>query len=298
LVEFCKRAGIPYEVYAFSSNIPDLLYTENKDSNGNVVGRILSNQFNKDDKQDCCPHDFCLYNFLSSKMNNQQFKTALSNLYYQVSSGYDGRSTVPRCLSLGCTPLNEAVVCAMDIIPQFQKEHGVQIVNATFLTDGEGHGMLGRGGYYYAGDCIVRDKKSKRTYTVKRNGRFAETDALLRMLKDKTGCNTIGIRLHDSPKLKNLRYSFWNEWDNETNKKFEIACRSYKQNKFCTAESGGYDELFIMQGNLKIEFDALDGLDEDASMTRIKNAFIKGNGSKKSSRVVAGRIIDIFCETH
>jgi hypothetical protein len=33
-------------------------------------------------------------------------------------------------------------------------------------------------------------------------------------------------------------------------------------------------------------------------MTRIKNAFIKGNGSKKSSRVVAGRIIDIFCETH
>jgi hypothetical protein len=118
------------------------------------------------------------------------------------------------------------------------------------------------------------------------------------MLKDKTGCNTIGIRLHDSHQLKRLRYSFWNEWDNETNKKFEIACRSYKKNKFCTAESDGYDELFVMQGNLKVEFDALDGLDEDASMTRIKNAFIKGNSSKKSSRVVAGRIIDIFCETH
>jgi len=298
LVEFCKRAGIPYEVYAFSSNIPDLLYTENKDSNGNVVGRhIISNQFNRDDKQDCQPHDFCLYNFLSSKMNNQQFKTALSNLYYHVSVGYDWRSAVPRSLALGCTPLNEAVLCAMDIIPQFQQEHGVQIVNATFLTDGAGHGMLGCGGYY-AGDCIVRDKKSKRTYKVNGNISFAETDTLLRMLKDKTGCNTIGIRLHDSHQLKRLRYSFWNEWDNETNKKFEIACRSYKKNKFCTAESDGYDELFVMQGNLKVEFDALDGLDEDASMTRIKNAFIKGNSSKKSSRVVAGRIIDIFCETH
>ena len=297
LVEFCKRAGIPYEVYAFSSNISELLYTETNDQYGNPV-RITSNQFNRDDKQDCSPHDFCLYNFLSSKMNNQQFKTALSNLYYQVSVGYNWQSTVPRCLDLGCTPLNEAVLCAMDIIPQFQKAHGVQVVNATFLTDGEGHGMLGRGGYY-AGDCIVRDKKSKRTYKVNGNGRFAETDTLLRMLKDKTGCTTIGIRLHDSHQLKSLRYSFWNNWNDENvNKDFEVACRSYKKDKFCTTDSDGYDEMFIVQGNLKVEFDGLDGLEDDASMTRIKNAFIKGNSSKKSSRVVAGRIIDIFCETH
>ena len=118
------------------------------------------------------------------------------------------------------------------------------------------------------------------------------------MLKDKTGCTTIGIRLHDSHQLKHLRYTFWGEFTEATNKSFENACRSYKQNKFCTIEGSGYDEMFIVQGNLKVEFDGLDGLEDDASMTRIKNAFIKGNSSKKSSRVVAGRIIDIFCETH
>ena len=34
----------------------------------------------------------------------------------------------------------------------------------------------------------------------------------------------------------------------------------------------------------------MDALDDDASYTRLKNAFIKGSGSKKSSRVIATRI--------
>ena len=286
LVEFCKRAGIPYEVYAFSSHVCPVLCTTDEDGH-----EVYPKQFIKEGN-DCDAHNFTLYNFLSSKMNPQQFKTALSNLYCKVRE--DSMYYGPRCLSLGCTPLNEAVLCAMNIVPQFQKDHGVQIVNTTFLTDGEGHGMLG----YESGGIVIRDKKTKRTYKLGNTRRGKETDALLRMLKDKTGCTTIGIRLHDSHQLKHLRYTFWGEFTEATNKSFENACRSYKQNKFCTIEGSGYDEMFIVQGNLKVEFDGLDGLEDDASMTRIKNAFIKGNSSKKSSRVVAGRIIDIFCETH
>ena len=55
-----------------------------------------------------------------------------------------------------------------------------------------------------------------------------------------------------------------------------------------------YDEYFIVKGDLKVETDAMDELAEGASMTRIKNAFIKGGNRKKASRVIANKMVDIF----
>jgi hypothetical protein len=45
-------------------------------------------------------------------------------------------------------------------------------------------------------------------------------------------------------------------------------------------------------GELKVETDAFEELPEDASNTRIKNAFMKGGNRKKSSRVIATRLVD------
>ena len=61
-----------------------------------------------------------------------------------------------------------------------------------------------------------------------------------------------------------------------------------------TIDVQGYDKYFIVKGDLKVEFDALDNVGDDASYTRIKNAFMKGNTSKKSSRVIASQIVDII----
>ena len=47
-------------------------------------------------------------------------------------------------------------------------------------------------------------------------------------------------------------------------------------------------------GDLKVETDALTALPEDASNTRIRNAFIKGGNRKKSSRVIATRLVDLI----
>ena len=74
---------------------------------------------------------------------------------------------------------------------------------------------------------------------------------------------------------------------------YEAACKQYKTENFVTVDSA-YDEYFIVKGDLKVEFDALDDLDGDASYTRIKNAFIKGGTRKKSSRVIATRMVEIF----
>ena len=286
LVEFCRKVNIPFEVYAFSSNVyspADLdHYSEEYDKWREQRGK----QWNSTDDRDCRPHEFSLYNFLSSRMNKREFATGLSNFWNLTLGCHSYAYPAPRCLSLGCTPLNEAIWCALDMVPAFQRANGVQIVNTVFLTDGEGHGMVG--GYTWRDNrSFITDKKTKKNYEMKGTGRRGgETDALLEMLRDRTGTNLVGVRLHDA---KNLRFLRYHVEDTE----YARLEKQYKNENFVTMESA-YDEYFIVKGDLKVETDAMDALDEDASMVRIKNAFIKGGTRKKASRVIANRMVDIF----
>jgi len=298
LTEFCNKASIPFEVYAFSSNIyreglegldrySDEYREKVKELNESKQYTIVN------ENTDVTPHEFQLYNFLSSRMSSKELKVGLQNFWYTayMCSTYSARTYYPRCLDLGCTPLNEAIVCAFDIIPEFQRQNGIQIVNSVFLTDGQGHSMGIRSSEDYYGklNSYVRDHQTRKTYTVGKSGygNQAETDVLLTMLKDKTGCNTIGIRLEDRKHLRQMRYTLGNDADMT-----ELA-KHWKKFNFITLDSA-YDRYFIVQGSLKVEFDALENLDEDASMAKIKNAFLKGSTSKKSSRVIANQLIDII----
>ena len=289
LVEFCRKVGIPYEVYAFSSNLYCPYNSYEDRDNYDAWYENRPKMWDSARETDCEPHDFQLYNFLSSRMNKRQYQTGLNNLWILTNSQehYNGHP-YPGSLSLGCTPLNEAVVCAMQQVPEFQRQNNIQIVNTVFLTDGEGHGMV-RGGYYYSGrrgKTFVRDHRSRRTYEIAGRGRLGETGALLNMLRDRTGSNLVGIRLHDAKNIKHLRYEL-----NEDN--FEALSQQYKNENYITLPSA-YDEYFIVKGNLKVETDALDNLGDHESYTRIKNAFIKGGNRKKSSRVIASKMVNIF----
>ena len=288
LVEFCRKVGIPYEVYAFSSNmycpIEDR-YSDEWDKWHEDNG-TSDQQWVRQRESDCEPHAFQLYNFLSSRMNKREYHTALNNLWLLTESqNYYHGHPIPSCLSLGCTPLNESIVCAMQQVPAFQRENDIQIVNTVFLTDGEGHGMGLRGyrGYGRTGKSFVRDSSSRKVFDVSQS----ETSGLLDMLRDRTGTNLVGIRLHDSKNINHLR------WSLDDDNRFEELSKQYKTLNYITLPSS-YDEYFIVKGNLKVETDALESLGDNESYTRIKNAFIKGGNRKKSSRVIASKMVDIF----
>jgi hypothetical protein len=293
LVEFCRKAGIPYDVYAFSSNefIPNPKgYDRYTDEYRELIAkRSELKQFTADREDALQPHSFQLYHYLSSQMNSRQYKTALQNFWHISASATGYRGGLPSHYGLGCTPLNEAVLAAIDIVPEFQQRNGTQIVNTVFLSDGEGHGIGIRGYGYNRKRSMLRDHKTRRTYECT-DKQGAETYCLIECLKDKTGCNAISIRLHDSNHIKNLRYTYWMSDD----KAFEQAAHQYKKENFVTIDVQGYDKYFIVKGELKVEFAALEDLDDNASYTRIKNAFMKGNTSKKSSRVIASQMVDIF----
>jgi len=300
LVEFCKKVGIPYEVYAFSSNRyhPTLEGLDRwSDEYKDAIKAIEENghQYTKENEDtDASLHSFQLYNFLSSRMTKRQYTVGLGNFWLTTHSvSRYGGYPAPRCLSLGCTPLNEAIVSALEIVPAFQQANGIQIVNTVFLTDGDGHGM-GMQTYrgYNRTDAdrdILRDKKTRKEYDIPRDSRNGETDALLTLLKARTGCNTVGIRLHDTKHIRNLRYNHWGSDDVG----FAAAQKQFTKMNYTTADTA-YDGYFIVKGDLKVEFDALESLQDGASYTQLKNAFMKGNTNRKTSRVIATQMVNIF----
>ena len=183
------------------------------------------------------------------------------------------------------------------MIPAFQKKHGVQIVNAVFLSDGDGHSMGAYPSYGSSDDSktIIHDPKTRKDYNVA-SGQYSRSDAetgqYLTILKDRIGCNVIGIKLDGArvPNYIGYRYCGGDE------KLTETAIKNWKRHNFCAIDAIGYDKLFIVQGNLKTETDVLEGLDDDISYTKLKNAFMKGANNTKTTRVIATQMVDIIAQ--
>ena len=51
---------------------------------------------------------------------------------------------MPRGFQLSSTPLNDTIICAMDLIPQFKKNAGVQKMHTVVLTDGASNSIHDR----------------------------------------------------------------------------------------------------------------------------------------------------------
>ena len=301
---FCRRCNIPFEVYAFTSCVihKDLA---NKD---HYEQSVSSQQWNvKDPNIDAKFHMFSLLNFLSSKMRPNQFKQAMENLFAIALGQTEGSSyyALPGCLGLSSTPLDESIAAAMQIVPKFREDNRLQIVHSVFLTDGETSGCFAYGSGYYTRKFLT-DPVTRKTYEI--GG--TSTNTLLEVFRDRTGCNAIGFFLYGRPNVNHMTHLFReytkdknglrvqknstanNEYTNK-----QIA--SYRDDGFSIVHptASGYTEQYIIRANMRVENDnAMDTLAADASMTKIKNAFMATAAKRMKSRVMLNRFIDLIAK--
>ena len=246
-------------------------------------GNAINHQYNEHgDKSVLRPHGFSLIQFLSSDMKTNQYNQAVQRIYQCGVELRGYGSHVPKEFGMGCTPLNESIMCAMQQVPAFQAKHNVQIVNTVFLTDGDGHSM-GACNRWGDNKVLVHDPRTRKDYDVQN-----ETSTYLQILQDQTGTNLIGIRLYEGKRIQNLHYRYFENVD------MTEPAKSWKTHNFVALDGHGYDKLFIVRGNLQVETDALENIGEDASYTKLKNAFMKGANNQKSSRVIANQMVDII----
>lgn len=268
LVLFCKKVNIPFEVYAFTSADPEAFGKES-DENNQYGG-------------------FALLNLFSSRMNKREFDAAIPNAYALArsqswSNDYTSPSA-PREFGLGGTPLNEAILAAIDIVPQFKKDNNVQIVNVVCLTDGAGNGMHvpTNGTLKIKGDRIG----------VRVNGKNA-TNLLTQMLRERTGCKIVNFFLANWSVNKFNRHAYY-YFENEND--MDAGAKTWKSDNYAisTRDRQGWDEQYLVR-TVKVDTsDAMHGISDSDSTTKKKNAFLKSLKGKSASRVVLNRFIDMI----
>jgi hypothetical protein len=277
LAMFCKKVMIPFEVYGFSDRYG---YYGNKEQpihelkDGDLI--IKGN--------------FRLLNILSSKMSSSEFSYASSALLHGIYNHHDFPD-----YCLGSTPLNEAIISAMTIVPEFQKKYKLQVVNAVFLTDGEGHHLskikdnsmdYGIRNEY---NLIYRDPKTLAQMKDDNNNRISNSKPFLYLLKQRTGCNVIGFRILS---LRDVRNFLWHTYKSGVDT--TPIYNTFKKDKSMVVTSAGFDEYYLLKAD-KLDVDDEAELEVKSQTTRgLVSAFKKYSKGHIQNRVVLNRFVEMI----
>ena len=312
LIWFCRRIKIPFEVFAFSNNY-------GQDRRSYSPTQADSKYFKAGDM---VLNELKLLNFFSSNMTISEEMSMMHVLWMYVnwmwSSSRRGQASMsypysrPRNLALGGTPLNDAIVAMMELVPKFKKETGVQKVNTIFLTDGASNGRSGvydykfnkeknthtkiitefEHSYFNKSNIILTDPVMNKTYEIENM-----TNDLLRILKNRVPeMNVVGFFIADANRRgkvnKNtLRYLLPNDSTEMIMEKIQFL----NKNNYLALNQLGYDEYYVLPGgnSLKVENETLDDELVGASKAKLKKAFGKMSKGKVSSRQMLNKFVKL-----
>ena len=288
LVWFCKKVNIPFEVYAFTNTYP----TPNREIEQKNLTLHMDSSFS-------------LMNLLTSKIRTKDMNTQMRNIF-RLAKYFDSRGGYYNCpvgMNLSGTPLNEAMICLHQILPQFQKENGLEKVQCVVLTDGESQGIrfnreLQRdwesrpymGTSYLSSNCYLRNRKTGYVYACKEDmGYYGDiTDMLLKDLcQSFPDTNFIGIRIMPS----SWGSSFIRKYEDDEFK-YQKDLEHWRKHKSVSLKGSGYHVYFGLSstalGN-DTEFE----VQEDATKAQIKRAFNKSLKGKKMNKKILGEFIEL-----
>jgi len=310
LIWFCRRTQIPFEVFAFS-DCRELFIDP-------VTGEWPNRyEMKMDDFKagDLALRSFKLLEFFSSKMSAKE-EIEMMEILWMVASYYGfeadreiafDKVVFPGFLNLGGTPLNDAIIAMMEIVPKFKRDTGVQKVNTIFLTDGASNNLDGVYDYRLdtgtgehtavidriRGTMTISDPKTLKNYEV---AGYDVTDGLLRILKDRVdGMNLIGFFVAGSGRSgrvdKRALYSLQRELSMDA---IMEQVKFINKNKYLVIDSKGYDEMYVLPAKgMEV---SNEGLSDDlvgASKAKLKSAFGKSMKGKVESRQLLNKFVKL-----
>ena len=309
LIWFCKKVQIPFKVYAFTNEWTH--YANENDEYFYTYRRDTSAHHTEKDGMVKIESTFSMVEFLTSDCKKSDLEKQLLSIWRlstSLSAYYRWNPNVyyqaPRRLSLSGTPLNEALVCLNQIIPEFKKSTGVQKVQCVTLTDGEAHPLSYSKNFTYPdnpernymgsrsimnGTVYIRDTQTKKTYFCKSN-HHEVTSALLNQLRGRfTDVNFIGIRVMDGRDANSFIRRYM-DWDFD---KVQHIQAGWKKNKSLKLTDVGYHAYFGLSSTA-LGNDTEFTVKEDATKAQIKSAFKRSLNAKKMNKKVLSQFMDFI----
>ena len=296
LMWFCKKASIPFEVYAFTNEYPK------EPTEETLREDYTQHAYEKREGLIAVGPWFSMMNIFSSSVKMKELEQQMKN-FYRLSYNMTiwSHAPIPTGLSLSGTPLNEAFISLHQILPQFKKQYKVQKVQCVVLTDGEAGGMkyhkevqrrwengpfLGVGSVQM--NAFLRNRKTGNTYSFDCEW-WQMSDIFLKDLRDTfADVSFIGIRVLESRDAGSFirRYCGWSP-------KFEKIQKVWKKERAFALHDAGYHTYFGMSATALSNNSDFD-VDEGASKAKIKSAFVKSLKSKKMNKKVLGEFIELI----
>ena len=300
LVWFCRKAQIPFRVYAFQSGYSYGGYGESKMHEG-VTPKVNSLALDS---------SFKLFEFLSSRQNKRSLDESMKLLYTQAFAMNGYRLSYSQEYGLGGTPLAEAMMCTRQIVAELKRLEGVTKVNVVCLTDGESNPMSYMreysedDGYYYRDDefrissiqyshgkvFFLRDPETGYTRKLS-DSPYETTQTLVSYMREITDYNWVGIRICSKGELMRLVRSLSFEQDFA-----DGIDKQWKKEKFASIkEKAGFTESFYIPdrgtgyGTEDLEVKTKG---EVATKAELQRAFKKHMGSKMTNKTILNAFIE------
>jgi Mg-chelatase subunit ChlD len=258
LVHFCKKIGIPYKVYSFTSNYA----LDKEDVSQSDMEFDLS--------------DLVLAELFSSEMSSKEYNEAFQMVSCQILNSNNYRFSqqgISKFEHLGGTPLDHTLIASHQIVDDFRKKNPVQKLNVIVLTDGESH------------SCSPSDAWSAGTFFTNVGGkqrtikRHYATRQYVELLKEVKGVNTIGFFLPNSKRegnqhLNRMAGHMYGQ-GKAYGKTGDFMKKYRKDNYFHMSNCFGYDSYFLLSSDVEIE-------DEDFDFSKTEGKTISGNRGEQS----------------
>lgn len=278
LAMFCKRAGIPYRIYAFSST-----GWASTTEHGNTSWLDRDAWYEACDNRGYDGHrgglaDLALLEFFSSEMKSRDFDRMA-----ELLMNYEYTYNWSKYLNLGGTPLQESIIAGMKVSTEFRKQYQIDVLNSIWITDGSAGCMLRSNG-------TATNPNNSRVYTVDGLGENMAT--LRKMYKDQVGGNLLGFFLTNIHHAKHRICG--HRWDRRPAD--EKRYQDFRRNHYIASPQDGYDYHYLMNSNVATfgeeTQDALEALPENATGRRACTAFRKSLGKRSMNRPLLNSITD------
>lgn len=331
LVEFCRRVGVPYEVYAFTDCLSGWTPNDRVTEWGDPEAWERRCAVTAATPGTLAPSGLRMVQFLRDGMSRAEHADAVRGLISTIAlQGYEpftqtlceqiratpGMSNyrtgyasdalnvlapgfrAPPALSLHGTPLNEALLASADLVERFRARTSAQIVNLAVLTDGEASRRIavhGAGKPAHPGpgrSPAVVLRHGTRQYS------FVDTKAGWGHRTEETNAIIRYVRERSGARV----YGFFlmdargaqryvSTMDNGT----ALAAR-IKDDGSVILPHVAYDEYYMVAVARRTEDENfLDRVDASAAGARkIATTFVRGMQTRSSSRTIMVRFTDCF----
>jgi hypothetical protein len=304
LVAFCRKVGIPFDVYGFSDSRADFnkLIGKRKLST-NVIGRKFDRL--NTDNYTISEENFHLNHFIGSSISGNHYRRAFdmmamvalnwhNKMYPRVPMTWENLG-----FSLGGTPFIQTIMASRPMIEKFKADHKVDITNVIYLTDGDGTecfrfpevktsrinpetGKPAIEQHVYLIDPKTKRRVELNVGNIYLNQKDWQT-AMTLFVRSVTGCKHIGFYVAESYGVRSRIKSAMGELSEDQNKAFE---NFWSANGYYSLPNIGYDMYYyVRSSNTNVE-DKDYNINQDMSSKRMGRVFSDAQADKRKHRVL------------